>query len=221
MNAKPHLFIILIVYLSLTSCARIYLRIIGVKKPRAVNKEVLATYLYEQNVHPSQILEVDSVRYQQLIEQKQNDTLVYKNAWWWVQNHVQPSQVILIDKLKDRSVASYFNCIAESRGINNFTYNKFHELEFFPPLTYSDPRWIDTIFTTQEILRTFNEVNGKTYKYQDDGKRYLALVFYTLMIEKQSTNIIRETNMHINQCIKDSCQVLYINMDNYMYQQMR
>lgn len=119
------------------------------------------------------------------------------------------------------SIASYFNCIAESRGITNFTYNKYNELEFFPPLTYTDSRWIDTLFTTQEILATINEVNGKPFNYQDDGKRYLALVFYTLMIEKQSTNLIRETNKHISQCIKDSCQVFFINMDNYMYKEMK
>lgn len=221
MHTKPQLLVALCICLSLTSCVKIYLRIMGVKKPRTVNKETLSTYLHKQNIYPSQILEVDSVRYQQLIEQKQHDTLVYKNPGWWVQNHVQPSQVILIDKTKDKSIASYFNCISESRGINNLTYNKYHELEFFPPLTYTDPRWIDSLFTTHEILTTFNEANGKAFKYEDDGKRYLALVFYTLMIEKQSTNLIRETNTHINQCIKDSCQVLYINMDNYLYQQMK
>lgn len=72
------------------SCVKIYLRVTGLKNPRTVNKEVLATYLGKQGLYPEYILEVDSVRYKNLIEQKLQDTLVYKNPNWWVQNHIHP-----------------------------------------------------------------------------------------------------------------------------------
>ncbi len=214
-------FILILLSLLASSCVRIYLRAMGVKKARTVDKEVLSNYLDKLNIQPDQILEVDSARYHKLIKTKLQDSSTYKYPNWWVQNHLQPTQVIYFDKYAGKSIAAYFNCIAESSFPFNLTYNKYNELEYFPPLTYSDSKWIDTLFSLNELLGTINDLDTKTFVFNNNGKRYLALIYYSLFVEKQSTNLIRETNTHIRNCIKDSCQVLFINMDNYMFQQMK
>jgi hypothetical protein len=169
--------IYIVLSISFTSCAKIYFKLTGVTKARTVDREYLAKYLTQHSISTNQILEVDSVRYKNLIEQKQQDTLVYKEPYWWVLNHIQPAQVIYFDRVTNKPVASYFNCIAEGRWFFNFTWNKNNELEFFPPKTYSDYKWIDTLFSVNEIIQTVNDLSGKEFVYKDDGKRYLALIF--------------------------------------------
>lgn len=201
-----------------TSCGKIYLKMMGVKEFKPVEKTEIVCYFNKINLDTSCILALDSIKYKTLIHQKLKDSSVYTSPNWWVQNHVQPTQVIYYNLETQKSIAAYFNCIAESRAITNLTYNKYNELEFFPPLTYTDSRWIDTLFTMQEIVGTIQNLGtNQPYQFTPSSQKYLALIFYSLAIEKQSTNIIRESREHINKCIQDSCQVLYINMDNYLY----
>lgn len=192
----------------------------GIKKARTVDKPTLTNYLNGLNVSTDQILEIDSIRYSDLISLKLKDS-TYENSEWFVQNHIQSAQTIIIDKQKSQSIASLFSCNAEQRFFANLTWNKFNELEYFPPLTYSESRWNDSLFSTSEIFSTFNSFGKEKFEYNSDQKKYLVLVFYSLFAEKQSTNLIRETQTYINNCIKDSCQVIYVNMDNYMFREMK
>lgn len=203
--------------ISSTSCVKIYLKAMGVQKTRTVSKEVLTNYLQKRGINHECILEVDSVKYAQLIEKKKIDTL-YKHAYWWTQNHIQPVQVIYFEKATQRPIAAYFNCIAEVRGLTSMTWNKEHELEFFPPKTYTN--WVDTLFSQEELFKTFNDMNGKEFKYKDDGTEYLIVIFYSLFVQKQSDNLIKEVNEHLQKCLNNNYQIYYVNMDNYFFKEV-
>jgi hypothetical protein len=184
-----------------------------------VTETILREYLIKNNIHQDEILEVDSVRYSALIALKGKDS-TYGNTNWFVQNHIQPNQTIIYDKRTYTSIASFFGCTAEMRPIGNMTWNKFHELEFFPPLTYSESKWNDSLFSAAELFHTFNRLPHEPFAFKADDKQYLVLVFYSLFVKKQSTNLIRETQNYIDLCLKGSCQVLYVNMDNFMYNEI-
>jgi hypothetical protein len=194
----------------------------GVKPIQAVHQHQVSSYLKNLNIQSNAALEIDSLRYQALINHKLSDTCKYDSKDWYIQNHLQPTQAMYFNMHTKSAVAAYFNCIAESRNLTNLTYNKFKELEFFPPLTYSDPRWIDSLFRVEEILNTINDMQtGQPYKTDHFRTKYLVLIFYSLAIQKQSTNLIREAQYHIQNCIKDSSTLIYVNIDNYLYSQSR
>lgn len=213
--------LLLILCISFLSCGRIYLRLIGVKQTKAVTKHELTSFLNKHQLNPIIVLELDSAKYAALIEAKKRDTLTYKSPDWWIQNHVQPVQVIYYDNKEQKPLAAYFNCIAEGRGLTNFTWNKNHELDTFPPKTYTDWRWRDTLFTMNEIVSTFHSFDDKPFLMANYNKRYQIFVFYSLFVEKQSNNLIQEVNMHINKFIKSEADIHYINMDNYFYHAMK
>lgn len=195
---------------------------VGVKPIKEVTQKQVSTYLQELNIQSIPALEIDSTRYQALIQSKLHDSCKYESKDWYIQNHLQPTQALYYNMYAKSAVAAYFNCIAESRNLTNFTYNKFNELEFFPPLTYTDPRWIDSLFTIEELLNTINDIQtGQPYATEPITTKYLVLVFYSLAIQKQSTNLIRETRYHVQNCIKDSTTLIYVNMDNYLYSQSK
>lgn len=213
--------LLLILSISSLSCGRIYLRMVGIKKNSPVTKSELTYFLNKHQLNSSIILELDSAKYTALIAAKKQDTLTYKSPDWWIQNHIQPLQAIYYDNNIRQPIAAYFNCIAESRGITNFTWNKYNELDTFPPKTYTDWRWRDTLFTMHEITSTFRSLEGKPFLMADYTKRYQIFVFYSLFVEKQSINLIKEVNTHINRFIQTEYDIHYINMDNYFYQAMK
>ena len=93
------------------------------------------------------------------------------------------------------------------------TWNKDKELEFFPPKTYE--KWTDSIFSYNELMSTFNDIEGKKFEYKDDGTRYLIILYYSFLIQKQSVNMIKEVNYNLNKFIKNNYQIYYVNMDNF------
>lgn len=192
----------------------------GIRPIKSVDRTILTAYLRDQHVSTGLILEADPVRYNNLISSKLKDTSCLY-CKWYVQNHIQPVQTIIYDKAKKISLASYFNCNAEQRHVTNLTWNKNHELEFFPALTYTDSIWNDSFITAAEILDAVNLVGEGSFKHKNNDKKYLVLIFYSIFTKKQSNNIIRETRYHLDQCLKDSFQLLYINMDNYMFSQSK
>ncbi len=213
-NIKLIIFLILF-GISSTSCLKIYLRIYGIKTNKLVNERMLSSFLIKNAISDSLILELDSNKYAALIDLKTKDTLNYKHAKWWTQNHIQPIQVIYFDLYANKSIAAFFNCVAETRGISTMTWNKENELDFFPPRTYD--KWSDSLFTSKEILNTVIDLKAKKEFTLKNNKKYLVLLFYTLFIEKQSLNMIREVNYNLSKYGKDDYQLYYINMDNYFY----
>ena len=147
------------------------------------------------------------------------DTLNYKFASWWTQNHIQPIQVIYFDVDSNKSVAAFFNCIAETNGISKMTWNKDKELEQFPPIAYR--KWCDSLFSYNEILNTI--VNLKTGKNFESvpRKKYLILVLYSLFIEKQTLNLFREVKYNLSKQKSNNYEIYYVNMDNYFYSELK
>jgi hypothetical protein len=141
----------------------------GIKKTRPVESKTLKTYLKELDAPNTIILEVDSVRYRDLISLKLEDT-AYKYNKWFVQNHIQPAQAIIFEKGRKTPISSYFSCNSEQRFFANLTWNKYNELEFFPSLTYSDSIWNDSLITLDEILKTVNLLNEGNFSYKDAQK---------------------------------------------------
>lgn len=214
---KKYLITLFILCISLSSCLKIYFRIYGIKKCKAVSIQNLSSFLTKNLITDSLILQVDSIKYQKLINTKNIDTLNYKYASWWTQNHIQPIQVIYFDIDSNKSVAAFFNCIAETKGISTMTWNKDKELEQFPPIAYR--KWCDSLFTYNEILNTIVDLKtGKSIEFVP-RKKYLILVLYSLFIEKQTLNLIREINYNLSKQKTNNYELYYINMDNYFYSQ--
>lgn len=211
---KNYIIILAIVFgISSASCSKIYLRILGVKHPRSVNTKDLTTFLKKRKIKQEYILELDYEKYINLIATKSMDTAnrYYVNSS--IQSHTQPTQVIYFDKVTKKPLVSFFNCVSEIRGISNMTWNKDKELEFFPPKTYE--KWTDSIFSYNELMSTFNDIEGKKFEYKDDGTRYLIILYYSFLIQKQSVNMIKEVNYNLNKFIKNNYQIYYVNMDNF------
>jgi hypothetical protein len=204
--------IILILSIFFCSCGRIYLKSIGVKSPSEVNQLQQTSFSKKMNFNEEIIFELDSVKYNQLIKRKHNDS-----TSWWVQNHVQPVQVIYFDNETNKSIASYFNCIAGSSNFFNFSWNENGELNYFPPLTYTDTRWIDTIFSKSEIENCLIQIPNQGSRKITYPKKYDIFLFYSFAIEKQSVNLINEVNTHINRFIPNQYNLFFINMDNYLF----
>ena len=214
---KKYLITLFILCISLSSCLKIYFRIYGIKKCKAVTIQNLSSFLTKNLITDSLILQVDSIKYQKLINTKNIDTLNYNYASWWTQNHIQPIQVIYFDIDSNKSVAAFFNCIAETKGISTMTWNKDKELEQFPPIAYR--KWCDSLFTYNEIINTIVDLKtGKSIEYVP-RKKYLILVLYSLFIEKQTLNLIREINYNLSKQKTNNYELYYINMDNYFYSQ--
>lgn len=204
------------------SCTTLYFKILGIKEFKPVTKDEIKGFHQEAGILNQDILELDSTRYRLLIQKSLKDTTYYKSPDWWIQNHIQPTQVMIYNTYSQKQIAGYFNCIAESRPIGNLTYNKYNELEFFPPLTYSNEKWIDSLISYQDILATVHDLsNNKPFEGNPTDKKYLVLILYSLATKKQSINIINETRKYMNQCLKDSSTTFYINMDNYFYGQTK
>lgn len=216
---KKYLIVFIILCISSSSCLKIYFRIYGIKKCKAVSIQNLSNFLTKNLITDSLILQVDSVKYKKLINTKNIDTLNYKFASWWTQNHIQPIQVIYFDVDSNKSVAAFFNCIAETNGISKMTWNKDKELEQFPPIAYR--KWCDSLFSYNEILNTI--VNLKTGKNFESvpRKKYLILVFYSLFIEKQTLNLIREVKYNLSMQKSNNYEIYYVNMDNYFYNELK
>ena len=164
------------------------------------------------NINQETIFELDAAKYDQLINLKHNDS-----TSWWVQNHVQPVQVIYYDNEINKSIASYFNCIAGSRNFFNFSWNENGELNCFPPLIYTDSRWIDTIFSKSEIENCLITIPNQGSKKIIYPKKYDIFLFYSFAIEKQSINLINEVTAHIDRFIPNQYNLFFINMDNYLF----
>jgi hypothetical protein len=179
----------------------------------------MSNFLTKNLITDSLILQLDSVKYKKLINTKNIDTLNYKFASWWTQNHIQPIQVIYFDVDSNKSVAAFFNCISEVKGISKMTWNKDKELEQFPPTAYR--KWCDSLFSYNEILNTIvNLKTGKNFEIVP-RKKYLILVFYSLFIEKQTLNLIREVNYNLSKQKSNNYEIYYVNMDNYFYNEFK
>lgn len=205
-------FVFFLIGTLLCSCGRIYLKSIGVKKPQEVNQLQQIEFSKKMNFKEEVIFELDAAKYNQLINLKHNDS-----TSWWVQNHVQPVQVIYFDNGTNKSIASYFNCIAGSRNFFNFSWNENGELNCFPPLNYTDTRWIDTIFSKSEIENCLIPIQSQGSRKIAYPQKYDIFLFYSFAIEKQSVNLINEVKTHIDRFIPNQYNLFFINMDNYLF----
>lgn len=213
---KTKILAITILLITLSSCTTLYFKIIGFKTPKITSWSKIEEFMKEAQLSEYPTIQLDSVAYSALIQQKLKDTLVYDKPNWWVQNHVQPIQVVYYDKLTQRPVMSFFNCIAESRGINNFTWNRYQELDSFPAREYADWRWIDTLFTPTEIAQCFRyKSQSDSLFYANSTKRYQVFLIYALFSKKQSLNLIREVKTHINTFIPNNYDLYPLCYDNF------
>lgn len=211
-------FIFSICCILFLSCGKLYLKATGVKPFKPVVEQQLISYLSKQGIKQEHIYEVDSVRFNELLTKKKDDTLVYTKPNWWIQNHIQPIQTVCFDNATKKPLYAYFNCIAESKGLTQFTWNKFQELESFPPKEYTSYRWIDTLFTLDELTNTFVDFKGNSIVLNNNEKKYTVFIYYSLFVEKQANNLIRETLTHLNTFIPNDYNVYFINFDNALYQ---
>ncbi|MGY6563054.1 MAG: hypothetical protein ACXITV_13205 [Luteibaculaceae bacterium] len=191
----------------------------GVKPFRQVGIEDMRAFLNNNSILDSLILEADPKKYNELVDSKQFDTLHYKNTKWYTLNHIQPMQAICFNNKDEKPLFSYFNCVAETRRINQFTWNKFDELETFPPKEYTSYKWTDTLFKFQEIINTFHNLEtNKEAEIKKSDKDFTVLIFYTFCTERQSKNLIRETTDYLERFIPDRYDLYFINFDNALYE---
>ncbi len=217
---KKYLIVLIILCISSSSCLKIYFRIYGIKKNKEVNFSIIDKFLKKNNVPNNLILELDSQKYAKLISLKEIDTINYQYAKWWTQNHIQPIQALYYDTDSNKFVAAFFNCISETKGISNMTWNKERELEVFPPYAYQ--KWTDSLFSFNEIISTVNDLKiNSTFEPKTTKKRYVILLFYSIFIEKQSLNMFKEVQYNLRKEKIDNYHLLYINMDNYFYSQLK
>jgi hypothetical protein len=221
MNKTVNLLFLIILSLAFQSCGKLYLAVMGVKPFRQVEAKELKYYLEkEHQLINIALLELDPSGYSKLIAQKQADTSVYHYAGWYVQNHIQPLQTICYDTTSKRSLFAFFNCIAETRHINQLTWNKYHELDTFPPKEYGSDKWNDSLFSLNEISQNIRNAEDKSpIEINAHKKEFTVLVFYSLAFEKQANNLIRETQHYLNRFIPGRYAVYYVNCDNFLFYQ--
>lgn len=189
----------------------------GVRPLKEVTKEESAQYLLQNGILENRILEANPCKYNKLIFSKKYDTTHYQNTNWYIQNHTQPMQTICYINETKTPVFAFFNCIAETKNINQFTWNKYGELESFPPKDYVSTKWVDTLFTFDEIANTIH-IFGTEHiaELNSDDKKYTVLVFYSLFTRKQTNNLIKETKAYLEKYMTSDYGVYYINFDNFL-----
>ena len=212
------LFITCLIIVLFNSCGKIYLRAIGVKPFKPTNEAQLISYLNTQEVSIENAFQIDSVSFVQLINAKKKDTLIYTKPRWWIQNHIQPLQTICFDNETQKPLYAYFNCIAESKGLTQFTWNKNKELESFPPKEYTSGKWTDSLFTMAELTNTMVDFKGNRLRLQNNGKKYSVFLYYSLFVKKQANNIIKETITHLDKYAPNEYNLYFVNFDNCLYQ---
>jgi hypothetical protein len=203
--------------IALSSCTKLYIRAVGIKPVKQLSSLEIETFFYKENIQQQQIIEANPSKYEKLILDKENDTLYYKNTRWYIQNHIQPIQTICFDNESKKPVFAFFNCIAESKHLTKFTWNKNGELNTFPPKEYDSYKWTDTLFHFHEILETIHVINTDTVANLKNNKDFTILVFFSLFFEKQSINLIKETREYIEKFIPGRYEVFFINFDNATY----
>lgn len=199
------------------SCGKLYLRVMGVEPFRTVSDNEAKHFLMKQGVHDTLCYEACADAYIGLLKRKRYDTLIYQYPDWWLQNHVQPIQTMCFDNRTKKPVFAFFNCIAETRGLARFTWNKNHELDVFPPQEYTSYKWIDTLITFEELTLTLQTFAHEPLVLNTAEKPYTVLVFYALCVEKQAVNLIRETQTYLDTYLPNQCKVYYVNFDNTLY----
>lgn len=215
MNPNKYLFtisLLLIAYL-LTSCGALFLRMMGVKAVKEVKVAEARAFLANFGVTDTVCYEAAPEAYASLMKSKAADSLIYTNAAQVVQNHIQPLQTICFDNRTGKAVFAYFNCIAQTNG-TQLTWNKQGELTSFPPSAYTQLSYADTLITLQHIQPTIAAFGRKEVTWQAADKPYTVLVFYSLFMEKQAVNLIRETQTYLQTYLPNQCNVYYINFDN-------
>jgi hypothetical protein len=193
----------------------------GVKEFREVETIDIKNYLEnKQKLFNVPLLELDPIGYSKLIAKKLADTAAYQFAGWYVQNHIQPLQTICYEKNSKTSLFSFFNCIAETKNINQLTWNKYHELDTFPPKEYISYKWNDSLFSLNEIVRNIRNLDDQsTFSITVTNKEYIVLIFYSLAFEMQANNLIRETQLYLKKFMPNNYDIYYINCDNFLFYQ--
>lgn len=209
--------LVLLLSMAFLSCGKLYLAVMGVRPFKSVNKQELSYYLKKQQISDSIILEVNASKYLQLLKDKRYDTIYYKNPGWWIQNHVQPIQTMCFDNHTQSSLFAFFNCIAETKNINQFTWNKSNELETFPPKEYTSPKWIDSLFTLKDIAHTIHYFGTDSMANIDMHKQdYTVIVIYSLSVKMQANNLINETKIYLDKFIPNRYSLYFVNCDEFL-----
>jgi hypothetical protein len=91
-------------------------------------------------------------------------------------------------------------------------------LESFPPKEYTSEKCIDSLFTMTELTNTMVDFKGNLLRLQNNGKRYSVFLYYSLFVQKQANNIIKETITHLNKYAPNEYNLYFVNFDNCLYQ---
>lgn len=199
-----------------TSCGALFLRMMGVKPVKAVKSADAMNFLTRMGVTDTICYEADAKAYALLMKNKHADTLVNNSAAQVVQNHLQPLQTICYDNRTGKAVFAYYNCIAQTNG-THLTWNKQGELSSFPPQAYTAISYADTLITLQQLQPTITTFSRQAVSWNPSNRPYTVLVFYSLFMEKQAINLIRETQTYLHTYLPGQCKVYYINFDNTLY----
>jgi len=183
---------------------------LGIKNPKVLSEKQINEEQHKLKISDSLGYILNETFFENKFYELKNSKN-YKEIKANVNDHFQPQQAIYINKEKNTIEACVFNCLADMDGMN-LTWNKNHELEFFPP-KYTD--YIDTLFSINDYLNTIsNTEKARKYLFNND-KKYAVLIYWTKFGGRQNKRFLQQIRKNIREFSGDSCNFIYINMDSF------
>lgn len=198
------------VLLVLSSCSKLFTIGLGIHQPKHLSEKKLNAWKHEFQIPDSISFTLnDSLFTARFYEFKNRAD--YDKIRGDVNDYYQPLKAIYIDNDKDSIIACVFNCLADLDGFN-LTWNRNGEMSQFPPRFQE---FISRVIPVNYHFDIINQHENVKAIIKQTQKKYCVLLFWSAFEGRQTKRFINQVRDNITQFVSDSCQIVYINADEF------
>jgi len=216
---KIILLSVILIFVPLTSCNSVFMRLYGIKKIRYVTEKDIIGQAQKMGIDTGRIFvlknsQPDSGNSKNIMitnnNNNNNKTCVYDPTQF---RHNQPLQALYFNS-KGALISFHNNCY--TGGFPNLKWNRNNVFNFFPPKSQIP---VDTVFNIKNVLRNVYYINGGQSKLTNiDSSDFYIVIFWNIFMYRQSRRLIMVVNDNLKLADKKSkISIYYINDDNYFY----
>jgi hypothetical protein len=177
------------------SCSALY----GIKPQKKVDQSKINTFYSQLTLKNFQSAVVDST----FITSVKN---VLKNDSAQINYHLQPLQAFYFDS-KDSLISYHVNCNAG--GFPNLQWNRGNVFDVFPPITQTKPTQLFGLNSIKSAAKLDKPI-------VETKPEYTVVVFWDLMLERQSKRLIDEIEKNLMLTNKKTDLILINNDGLYL-----
>lgn len=201
----PRIYIALLCAFCLfSSCQRILLSALGMKKPKLKTQSQIIDYATKTATGAKCIFEIDTPYYR-LLKSKYDTTALGKK---YLDGFLQPLQALYFENQTGDMIAAVANCDGHRQSLRKLTWNYNGALDTFPArYRYG----VDSTFYLNQLLPVLTPVSKGCTSTKPS---YTVVIFWSEWVGNNAQNFIREIEENIK-LSKKPVQTLYVNMDNF------